>query len=102
MVKNKPVVTKGVQNFLLRNVNHISPRAYIHRHNLQMNSPGWMVMGNIEVENLMEDLNPMIQGEGIDIKIFKDNPKFTFDNYLSGENVTNWLGRKDLVVPSLT
>ena len=39
-----------------------------------------MVMGNIEVDNLMEDLNPTIQGESIDIKIFKDIPNVNFNN----------------------
>ena len=48
--------------------------------NLQGNPLGWMVMGNIEVDNLMEDLNPTIQGESIDIKIFKDIPNVNFNN----------------------
>ena len=59
-VKNKSGVTKGGQNVLLGNVNIISTHVYMHRQMIYRKPPDWKVMGDIEVENIMEYLNPMI------------------------------------------
>ena len=60
-VNNNPVMTKGDQSVLLRNANFISPRAYVKRHQLYRNPPGWMLMSNIEVKiYIKEYLKPII------------------------------------------
>ena len=59
-VKNKSGVTKGGQNVLLGNVNIIRTHVYMHRQMLYMKPPDWKVMGDIEAENIMEYLKPMI------------------------------------------
>ena len=46
---------------------------------MHSNPPGWKVMGNIDVKNLMEDIKPMIQEEDRK-QIFKDNPHYNFNN----------------------
>ena len=63
-LKNNPGVTKGGQTVLLVNLNNISLCAYIRRHKLHSNPPGCTVMGNIELNNHIEGLNPMIQKIG--------------------------------------
>ena len=51
-------------------------------------------MGNTEVNNLMDNLNMMIQGEGRDGKIFKEHPHSNFGNYFSEGKVAYWIGRE--------
>ena len=60
---------------------------------MNSNLPSWSVMGNIEVNNLMDNLNLMIRGEGRDGKIFKEHPHYNFDNYFSEGKVSYSLGR---------
>ena len=52
-VKNNPGVNKVGQSVLLGNVTHIRQCSYMHRHKLHRKPPGWTVMGNIEVKNIM-------------------------------------------------
>ena len=59
-VNNKPVVTKGGQNFLLIYFNCISRCEYMQRKNIHRKSSVWVVMGNIEVNNIMGGIKPMI------------------------------------------
>ena len=63
-VKNKPGETKIGRTILIGNVNSARLCAYMHRHKLHRKPPGWMVMDNIEVNNILEDIKPMIKGEG--------------------------------------
>ena len=93
-VKNKPGVTKGGQTVLLSDVNSTTPCEYMHRHKMHRNPPCWTVMGNFEVKNLMEDLNPIIKREVRYRKIFKEHPHYTFNNYFSGVKIIDWLGRE--------
>ena len=37
----------------------------MHRQEIHRNPPSWVVMDKIEVNNIMDDLNPVIQGEGV-------------------------------------
>ena len=67
-VNNKTGFNKGVQTVLIVNCNQISPCAYMHRHKLPSKPPVWTVMGNIEVENIMKNIKPIIKGEGRYIK----------------------------------
>ena len=69
--KKNTGVTKGGQTVLLVNFNNISLCAYIRRHKLHSNPPGCAVMGNIELNNHIEGLNPVIQEENVERKIFK-------------------------------
>ena len=53
------------------------------------------------MKNLMEDLNPMIKGEGGDRKIFKEHTNSNFKNTSERKRLNNNLGRKAFVAPSL-
>ena len=100
-VNNKPVVTKGVQPVLLRDVNYTRPCVYMHIHRLHRKPSGWGSMGKIQVKNLMEDLKPMIQVKGGDkkssnsIHIIPSNTATVRKSFQTG------LDRNNLVVPSL-
>ena len=88
-VKNKPGVTKIGQTVLIGNVNRYRPYAYMHRHKLHRNPPGLTVMGNIEVNNIMEGLNPIIKVEGRDRnKIFKERHIMPLTTTSVGERYT--------------
>ena len=60
-VKNKLGVTKGGETVILRKFNHTRTHLYMHIHNMHWNPLGLTVMGNTEVNNIMEDLKTMIQ-----------------------------------------
>ena len=89
--KNKPGVTKGGQTFLHSDDHIMRPCAYIQRHHLNRRPSGWAVMGKIEVNNIMDDIKPTIQGEVVYIKIFKDNTNYNLNNYFRGEKVSYWI-----------
>ena len=93
-VKKKSGVTKGGQNVLISNVNHIKKPAYVQRHKLKSKPPGWTVMGNIEMKNIMKDLKTTIKEESRYRKIFKQHPNSNLDNQFSGGNITDWLVRE--------
>ena len=93
--QQKPGVTRGMQTVMLFDVNRIRPRAYLHRHRHHPNQLK-MSQGQNEAKILLESLMPMIEGfdgrNGID-KIFSVPPHSTWDNYFSGDDIMNWMGR---------
>ena len=58
-------------------------------------------MGNIEVNNITEDLKPTIQGEVEYSKSFREHPHSIFKNVFSGEWLHNGLNGKDLITNSI-
>ena len=63
VIENKPDVKKAVQTIMIGCANSNRPCAYIQIHKLQKNLTGWTVMGQIEVNNLMDQLKPMVERE---------------------------------------
>ena len=95
-------MTKIGQTVLIGNVNIYRPYAYMHRHKLHRNPPGLTVMGNIEVNNIMEDLNPIIKGEGRDRnKISKERHIMPLTTTSVGERLQTSLEGGNLVLPSI-
>ena len=100
--KNKPGGTKIGQTVLIGNENSSRLCAYMHRHEMHSNPPSWMMMGNIDVKNLMEDIKPMNKGEGGDRKkSLKSIHILPLINNSVGEILQTSLDGKALVVPSL-
>ena len=94
-------VTKVGQPVLLSDVNSIGTCSYIHIHKLHINKPSWKVMGNIDMNNLLEHIKPMIQGEGRYRKASKSIHILIFTNTSVGKRLHTSLEGKYLVVLSL-
>ena len=89
---NKSRITKGCQTVLVRDVHHIRPHAYRHRHKFHLNNPRWNAWDKIEVKKIMEVMKLMAEEEERDErKIFCEHPHSTRDNYFSGYQIMNWL-----------
>ena len=97
-IVGKPNVSKGGQTVLVCDAHHIQPRAYYHRHKLHVKPDGWTASGMIEARWLLEKLEPMVDEEKNKNnkmkKIYRSKPHVTMDNYFSGVNICDWIGRK--------
>ena len=83
----KPNISKGGQTILICDAHCVRPRAYYHRHKLQVKPDGWTASGMIEARRLLEQLLPMVDGEE-DIKNKKNQ-----EYYFSGNKICDWIGQ---------
>ena len=93
---NKPGITFGLQTVILSDVHRSRPRAYTHRHKCWERDDGWTKEGPNEVKRLIELLQPMVIGEvqkPHTRQIFREKPHSTWDNYFSGDEVLDYLGK---------
>ena len=78
---------------LVSNVHRVWPRAYLHRHKLHKDDD-FSKMGNIEVRNIADKINKMVVGSaGHEPKVFKSKPHMTWDNYFSGNEIFEYVGK---------
>ena len=63
-VFGKAGVSKGGQTVLVCDSHRVRPRVYYHRHKLHKANDGWIVQGMVETLGLLENLQPMVVGEG--------------------------------------
>jgi hypothetical protein len=93
-IMGKPGVTKGGQIVLVSDAYRNRPRAYLHRHKMHPDIPGFTRQGPKEVHMILEDLKHLCQGEEADGRrqIFKTKPHSTWDNYFSGCTINDWIG----------
>jgi hypothetical protein len=94
-VMGKPGVTKGGQIVLISDAYRNRPRAYLHRHKCHPPIPGFTRQGPMEVRVMMDDLKALCQGEEGDGRrqIFTIKPHSTWDNFFSGDDINDWIGR---------
>jgi hypothetical protein len=90
--QTKPSITKGMQTVMLFDVNRIRSRAYLHRHKCRPN-PLKLPSGCDEVILLMEKIKKLciLGSTSSGLKIFREKPHSTWDNYFSGDAVMDWL-----------
>ena len=55
-----PGVLKGGQIFMVSDVNHMRPRAYLHWKKLHEKLTGWTASGPLEVRCIMEKVSRMV------------------------------------------
>ena len=81
-ISKRPVITKGGQTFLISDVHCIRLREYSHRHTFHVKHTGWNLWGNIEVNEIMEVMKLMVEGEGGAREIYYINHRWELpDNY---------------------
>ncbi|CAJ1934504.1 unnamed protein product [Cylindrotheca closterium] len=87
-------VTKGGQLVLTTDASRCRPRAYLHRHNLHHRPQGCGdKRGPNEVRLLVDKLSCMISKENGDARIFREAPHITLDDFFSGDEIMDHIGR---------
>ena len=88
---SKPGVKKGGQTVLVINMHCIRSHAYMDQNKVYQEHPGLTVMGNIEVDTLMEIFYPMVKGGAGEQKVLNKFTQIKLHDYFSGENIMDWI-----------
>ena len=89
-------MTKGGHTCIISDSHRVIPRAYMHRHKLHEKPEGWLSMGPIECNTMLDKMEPMIYGmSGEEKNLFSCYPHLTWDNYFSGDQIMNFAGEKE-------